>query len=171
MQIAGLKGIYLFTSNASLIFLAYPLKMINAFIAEYRLWSFAPFFGVIMFIFLLITNKTYLSNIQKLIVLGLGILIAVYPFSPVSYQEWIMVSSIRYTYVPLTLLTAAIFMFTVRIKKESMLSYFAVGNMILFNSFAYYPKLIFIYLPLAFILFMLFDKKLNIQRFKNLIKV
>ncbi len=157
------RGVHVFTSNVFLTSLNYPLQMLNAFIAEYKLWTFAVLGGGLFVFHLYRKKRTLFSDIQKLILLSLAAFIT-YPFSPASYQEWIMVSSIRYTYITFTLLILAIFIYAAKINKQRFLAYFAVGNMILLHPITYYPKLIFFYLPTAFIIFLILEKKIKFLR-------
>lgn len=154
------KGVLLFTSNAFLISVNYPLQMLNAFIAEYKLWVFAILGGGYLFFYIYRKKRTLSSDIQKVILLSFVTFIT-YPFSPASYQEWIMVSSIRYTYITFILLILAVFIFSARINKQRILAYFAIGNMILLHPVTYYPKLIFFYLPVAFVVFLVVEKKIK----------
>src|SRR3989344_1249298 len=114
--------------------------------------------GGYLFFYIWRKKRTLFSDIQRLILLSLATFIT-YPFSPASHQEWIMVSSIRYTYITFILLILAIFIFAARIKKQRILAYFAIGNMILLHPIVYYPKLIFFYLPTAFLIFLILEKK------------
>lgn len=154
------KGVHVFTSNVFLISLNYPLQMLNAFIAEYKLWAFAILGGGYLFFHIYRKKRTLFSDIQKVILLSLAAFIT-YPFSPASYQVWIMVSSIRYTYITFILLILAIFIFAARVNKQRVLAYFVIGNMILLHPVTYYPKLIFFYLPIAFVIFLILEKKIK----------
>jgi len=160
IEIPPFRGVHVFTSNAFLTLLNYPLQMLNAFIAEYKLWAFVILGGGYLFFYIYRKKGALFSDIQKVILLSLAAFIT-YPFSPASYQEWIMVSSIRYTYITFILLILAIFIFAARIKKQRILAYFAIGNMILLHPITYYPKLIFFYLPTAFLIFLILEKKIK----------
>ncbi|MEK7572911.1 MAG: hypothetical protein AAB531_00650 [Patescibacteria group bacterium] len=163
IEIFPFKGVHLFTSNAFLTSLNYPLQMLNAFISEYKLWAFVILGGVILFFHIYRKKRTLFSDIQKLILLSFAAFVT-YPFSPASYQVWIMVSSIRYTYITFTLLILAVFIYAAKINKQRALAYFAIGNMILLHPVTYYPKLIFFYLPIAFVMYLILEKKIKFLR-------
>ncbi len=149
------QGERLFTDNVFEILQKYPMDMINAFISEYRVWALAPLLGVGI-----IFSKKQDFFTKKLLVFGFFLLLF-FPLFPTSHQPWIMVSSLRYTYPMVIPLLLGIFLAAQTRKKEELLSYVALGNMLLLHPLVYYPKLVFLYIPLAIFLFY----KERIERF------
>jgi hypothetical protein len=43
-------------------------------------------------------------------------------------------------------------------KKEEFIGYIAIGNMLMATSLVYYPKLIFVYIPVSLFIFRLLEK-------------
>ncbi len=136
----------------------HPIEMLNAAFSEYHLWLFTILIALaVLFYQYIFAKKFILSNIHKLFLLGL-ICFTIYFSFPTSSQTWIMVSSLRYSlpaFIPLVLGT---FILAAKYKKEELIGYITLASMINTLSLTYYPKLIFIYLPLSLIIFYLLNK-------------
>lgn len=129
----------------------YPIEQIDAFFAEYKLWLFAPFIAAV----------ALLKNItphKKLLFIGF-INLALYPIFPSAPQPWIMVSVLRYSLPAFIPLILGVFILAQKYQKQELLSYFALGNMIMITSFNYHPKLTLIYVPVALLCMYFIEKK------------
>ena len=159
------QGEKLFTDNIWSVTLAHPIQMVNAFIAEYRIWSVAVVFTPIVLFYLIRSKIANIDVIKKVFLLGI-INFIFYPFFPTSNQEWIMVSSLRYSYTAFILIILGFFMIAERFNKRELISYIAIGNMILLHPLTYYPKLVFMYVPFSMLLFMVLKSKKIKEIFK-----
>jgi len=160
------QGEKLFTDNIWSVTLAHPIQMVNAFIAEYKIWSVSVVFAPFALFYLVRSKIANIDVIKKVFLLGI-INFIFYPFFPTSNQEWIMVSSLRYSYPAFIPLILGFFLLAERFKKKEFLSLIAAGNMILLHPLTYYPKLVFLYIPFAFFLFRIIENK----RVKKLLKL
>lgn len=158
LEIWGFKGKLLFTDRVWNIFLKHPLQMFDSAFSEYKIWSFVVLIALGWLAYqYLIKKHYYLDSIKKLFLLGLINLLFYFTF-PTSEQPWIMVSSLRYSlpvFIPLIL---GVFLLAAKYKKEEVIGYIAIGNMIMVVSLAYHPKLVLLYLPLAIIIFYFMDR-------------
>lgn len=143
------------------VFLMHPVTMLDSFFAEFKLWSFSlPFaFGYLIFKYLKIKDYRF-DNISKLFILGIVNFLFFLNF-PTSEEPWIMVSSFRYSYPAFIMLFLAIFLLAKKHKREELLGYFVIGNMIFVTSLYYYPKLILFYFPTAIFIIWYLNKKNN----------
>jgi hypothetical protein len=154
----GFKGPFSLNDTVLIETIRYPIEMINAAFEEYHLWIFTVLIAlVVIFYQYIIVKKFTLSNMQKLFLIGLinSILYLNFPTSP---QAWIMVSSFRYSlpaFIPLILAT---FMLAAKYRKEGLIGYIVIANMISVLTMTYYPKLILIYLPLCLLIFYFLNK-------------
>jgi hypothetical protein len=140
------------------ITLGYPIEMFDSVFAEYKLWMFSVVIAVAFLIYKFVIKKDYgIDNISKLYLLGLANLL-LYLQYPTSYEPWIMVSSLRYSYTAFIPLILGVFLQAREIKKEVLLGYISLSSMMVVTSLAYHPKLIFIYLPLSLLSFRYVDR-------------
>ncbi|OGM08466.1 hypothetical protein A2159_01460 [Candidatus Woesebacteria bacterium RBG_13_34_9] len=141
-----------------------PLDIFNALFSEYKMWMFVVLIALIMvFRRIIIYKKFKLDQMYMLYLLGLVNFIIYFNF-PSDYPKSVMVSSLRYSYTSFIPLILAVFLQMKKLKKEELLGYFSIGNMIMVMSLNYHPKLVLIYLPLALIFFRFLD---NINKKKN----
>ena len=154
----GFKGPLAFNDTVWVETVSYPIKMFDAAFAEYHLWVFTVFIALaVLFYKYIIVKKFTLNSMHKLFLIGLINFILYFNF-PTSSQVWIMVSSFRYSlpaFIPLILGT---FIIAAKYKKEKLIGYIVVANMINILTMAYYPKLILIYLPLGLLIFYFLDR-------------
>lgn len=138
--------------------LAYPSTMVNAAFGEYKLWLFSIIVAVCVLVYRFLIKKQWRSDqITTLFLLGLinFLLFLTFVTSP---QSWIMVSSFRYSFPVFIPLILGIFLLAQKHKKEELIGYIAIGNMIAVLSFAYYPKLVLFYTPFALLIFSFLQK-------------
>jgi hypothetical protein len=140
------------------VFIDYPVAMTDSFFAEFKLWTLSLPFAVFYLIYRLYKRNFKLDNISKLFILGIINFIFFLNF-PTSPEPWIMVSSFRYAYPIFIPIFLAIFLLSKKYKKEELLGYFVIGNMIFVTSLNYYPKLTLIFIPLSLICFYFLEKK------------
>lgn len=135
--------------NASI---KYPITMFNALFSEYKLWSLALFLLFFVLYFKFKRKFSFPRGIWLLCFIGLANLLfsSLFPTSP---EPWVMVSSFRYSYPIFIPLVLSLFLLTAYLKKEVLLGYFIIANMLPTLSLEYLPKLIFFYFPLALVCF------------------
>lgn len=179
LMLFGFKGKISFSQTILSATLHHPLQMFNAAFGEYKLWLFVLLAAVIyLFYYLKIIymsrnftitgnplnlGKSLWTKECKFFLLGLVLFLYFLTF-PTSDQEWIMVSSFRYSYPVFIPLILGCFVLAKKFKREANLGYFAIANMLLVTSFVYLPKLIIFYLPITCICYYLlykFEKKLK----------
>lgn len=133
--------------RATLLYPNGKLYFVNALISEFGLWSLSIFTPLLLFI-----KKVRNSEISKLIFIGLLILV-IYMFLPSDNFYNIAVSVFRYSYAGFIVFILAIFLLAVKFKKTQLLIIFSLANMIIIPSLTFKPKLIFLLLPIVFIIF------------------
>lgn len=133
------------------IFSAYPrgfFYTINAYIAEFGIWTLALFINIFYLIVAKIKNNKFDENFIKLFSIGFLIFI-VYLFLPSAMEEHITVSVFRYSYSAFVLFILCIFTLAQKYKREEILSIIAISNIFILGfPIFYYPKLVFIYIPI-----------------------
>lgn len=140
--------------------LKHPVIMFDSALAEYKMWIFVVILAFSWLVYwYIIKRQYYLDAINKLFLLGLTNFLLYFTF-PTSEQPWIMVSSFRYSFPAFIPLMLGTFLLAAKYKKEDLVGYLAVGNMIMVTSLEYHPKLVFIYIPLALLIFYLQKKNL-----------
>lgn len=155
----GFKGVYLYRYTLWQGVLQYPLNMFNAAFGEYKIWIFCIFIAVIVLIYNFVIKKRHtLNTINKLFFIGL-LNFSFFLTFPTSEQTWIMVSSFRYSYPVFIPLMLGTFLLAAKYKREELIGYIAVANMINTITIAYYPKLVLIYLPVALLIFLFNSRK------------
>ncbi len=122
-------------------------NFINAIISEFGLWSISIFTPL-----LLLNKKIRNTNYVSLIFIG-SFVFAIFLFLPSDRHYNIAVSVFRYSYPAFITFILAIFLLAKKFKKENILIIFALANMIIIPELAYRPKLIFLLLPIVFIVF------------------
>jgi hypothetical protein len=139
--------------------LKYPINMLNAAFGEYKLWLFSIFIviGALFHQFFIRKNFEF-DTITKILLIGF-INFLIFLNFPTDQHTWIMVSSFRYSYPAFIPLILGVFLLAAKYKKELLLSFVAIACMLNDMTMTYYPKLIFIYLPLAFVLFYFFERQ------------
>lgn len=167
LEILGFQGADPFTINIFDIAIAYPLQMFNALFGEYKLWSFVLLVPGWYAYWVFVKKK-------KLTIPGLGILTIIgfvnfllFLKFPTSNEEWIMVSSFRYSYPIFIPLILTVFLLANKYHLQNVLGYFVIANMITVLSFSYFPKLIIFFLPLSIICFYFIDN--HAKREKRLV--
>lgn len=157
VSILWFKGKELFIGNVFNVSVKYPIQMFNAFFGEYKLWILAPIFALLFIIYRVYKKQFFLNGISKIFIIGLINFIIYFSF-PTSYQPWIMVSSLRYSYPVFIPLILGIFILSQNYKKEDLLGYFSIINALPVLSMVFYPKLVLILLPVTIIFLYLFGK-------------
>ncbi len=154
----GFKGVvYKYTMWNGMI--QHPLDMLNAGFGEYKIWIFSVFIAGIVLVYNFVIKKKYeLNSINKLFLIGL-LNFSFFLTFPTSEQAWIMVSSFRYSYPVFIPLMLGTFLLAAKYKKEELIGYVAIANMINVVTMAYYPKLVLIYLPVALVVFLFNSRK------------
>jgi len=122
-------------------------NFINAMISEFGLWSLSIFTPL-----LLLSKKVRKSHYVNLILIGTA-LFAIFLFLPSDKHYNIAVSVFRYSYPAFITFILAIFLLAKKFKKESLLIIFALVNLLIIPELAYKPKLLFLLLPIALIIF------------------
>jgi hypothetical protein len=140
----------IFTTTVLSVGVAYPIEMFNAIFGEFKLWIVAPLVIIFYFVKKIWTkSRTALPYGVTLLSIVGGVLLVAYLFYPTSKQPWIMVSSLRYSYPAIIPLILVVFLIAKQFKKETLLCYFGIANMLSVLSMTYYPKLILISLPIT----------------------
>lgn len=140
--------------------LKYPITMFDSALAEYKMWILVVILAFFWLIYqYIIKRQYYLDSINRLFILGLTNFLLYFSF-PTSEQPWIMVSSFRYSFPAFIPLMLGTFLLAAKYRKEELIGYLAIGNMLMVTSLEYHPKLVFIYVPLALLIFYLQKKNL-----------
>lgn len=154
----GFKGPLGFNDTVWAETLRHPIEMLNAGFGEYHLWVFLVLIAAAVLVYRYIVKKEFtLEPINKLFLMGV-ITFILYSNFPTSPQSWIMVSSFRYSLPIFILLMLGTFMLAQKYRKEELMGYIVVANMIPVLTMSYYPKLIIIYLPISIGIFYVFSK-------------
>ncbi len=141
------------------VFIKHPLAMVDSGFAEFKLWLFAVPFAILFLINKYLRVREFrFDDISKLFILGLVNFLLFFNF-PTSEQPWIMVSSFRYAYPAFIPLFLGVFLLAKKYKKEELLGYFTIANMIFVTSLSYYPKLVLVFLPIAIVIMYLVNRK------------
>lgn len=130
--------------------LNYPISFGTAVLSEYLGWSLliipvALYSGYELF------KKRRLSLSATMLLLSLCNLI-VYLLLPNGASYRVHVSNLRYSYPVFLPLLLCIFFIAKEYKWEKYLSFFALANILFALQFPYHPKLLIIYIPLAFVI-------------------
>ena len=158
LAMLGFKGINYYRDPIYNEILKRPLVMFNAVFGEYNIWLLFVFAFVVIFLYKRFSKKQIkIFGINRLFLLGVLNLILLLNF-PTSYQPWVMVSSMRYSYPTFIPLILCIFILASYYKKEHILGLIAIGNMLMSLSTVYYPKLTLIYIPLSLTIIYLIEK-------------
>lgn len=158
LSVMGFKGVQVYRYSIWNGLLQHPLEMMNAGFGEYKVWFFTIIIAfIVLFYNFVIKKQFHLNLINKLFLIGL-LNFSFFLTFPTSEQTWIMVSSFRYSYPVFIPLMLGTFLLAAKYKKEELVGYIAVANMINVITMAYYPKLVLIYLPLAVLVYYLKKK-------------
>lgn len=152
------EGKLVFSERVWSVMRNYPLEKFNAFFSEYKLWILSVF----SLPFFLKIKNGFSHDVSKKVFILCGIGLSnffIYLTFVSSHQEWIMVSVMRYAFPVFIPLILSVFVIAQFKKWQAWLSYFAFMGMIIFNSFAYYPKLLLILVPVCFVSFYILEKK------------
>ena len=122
-------------------------NFLNAIISELGLWSLSIFTPL-----LLLSKKIRKFSFVNLILIG-SLLFLVFLFLPSDRYYNIAVSVFRYSYPAFITFILAIFLLAMKFKKENLLIIFALTNMIIIPELTNRPKLIFLLLPIVFVIF------------------
>ncbi len=139
----------------------HPILLMNAFIAEYKLYSLIILGSLFYGIYKLLQHDR--TNQLTLFILG-SLLNILFLFYPTSSQPWIMVSSFRYSY-PFALVI--ILWFYTLIKGHKGLPYlllFSLLNLSVVSSFSYSPKLLFPTVVVSIFMIIAIEKKKDFVR-------
>ncbi len=136
------------------------IMTLNAYIAEFTIWALA-FFVCAYFEIKRVLNKRFKTpgKTLKVFLIGLSSLV-LFLFLPSAFQEHITVSVFRYSYPAFILFILCTFLIAEKYKKEELLSIISISNIFILGfPYTYYPKLVFIYIPV--ILLVLYFEKIN----------
>lgn len=155
------------------IYLVYPtglIQNINAFISEYMVWMFSLPIAIYVVLKNISKNMFRLildDPINRLFIIGIfGFII--YLFLPSAPEFHIMMSSFRYSFPAFIALILGVFLLAKKYKKEELIGLIAVGTMFATEyPDGYFPKLVFIYLPLFLFFYYNYHKTLP-KRLKRL---
>lgn len=130
--------------------LDHPVQFFNAYIGEYALWAAL----IPIYIIFFVLRKRYLkSNIEKILsLLALGNFF-VFLFLPSGDSYQLAVSQFRFSYVVSMPLILAVFLRMQTLKKEKIIGVLSLTNILAISGLAYYPKLLFLLIPVALIIF------------------
>jgi len=163
MHILGFKGSELIGNNVLTEILKHPLDLLNAVFGEYKLWLLSVLVALGALIHQFIIKKEFkLNSISKLFLIGLINLIFYFSF-PSSIHPWDMVSGLRYSLPASIPLMLGVFMLAQEYKKEELLAYFTLINMVNVLTMTYYPKLLLIYLPISVAIIYLLNRNLKLK--------
>jgi hypothetical protein len=149
--VTGIEDLSFMSVTVGKAILQYPVSMFNAFLSEYMVWALLVVLLVVLLAFPSV--RKYMAFPEwKLLFLGLlNLLVFLALPSGDSYQ--LHVSQFRFSYVVFMPLMLLIFILAEKSNYLKNLSIVAVANLFLLPSLAYYPKLLFLYVPLALIIF------------------
>lgn len=138
--------------------LEHPIKMLNAFFSEYKIWIFSIPFAIIFLMKrswfktnIKSLNNNDLSSLTRIFTIGI-ILFGLYFFYPTSKQEWIMVSSLRYSYPAFIMIILGVFKLAQIMQKESLIGFLSISSMLGIFLMEYHPKLLLLQLPMSLLL-------------------
>ena len=158
LEAFGFKGKLLFTDRVWNVTLKHTIQMFDSGLAEYKMWLFVVIIALGWLVYQYVIKKRYkLNSINELFLIGLMNFLFYFTF-PTSEQPWIMVSSLRYSFPAFIPLILGVFLLAAKYRMEEMIGYIALGNMIMVTSLAYYPKLVFFYIPLVILVFYFFRR-------------
>ena len=146
--------------NVGEILVANPFNMFNAFVSEYMIWIFAllvPF----------VRSKN--DGVKTLTQLGYCNLLF-FLCLPTTPEYNIMVSSFRYSYPAFIPLILCIFLLCQEYKKERYLGAIVFLNMLVLIVPPYRPKVLFILLPLLWMVWYYADSKFRMKQRHQLLK-
>lgn len=130
---------------------AFPISMLNAYISEYMVWSVLV---VLLFFLLLLPKIRNRVTSLEWSLLGLSVgnfMVFLCLPSGDSYQ--LHVSQFRFSYVVFMPMILVLFILAKKLKLEKVLGVIALANLFLLPPLAYSPKLLFVYIPLATVVF------------------
>jgi hypothetical protein len=135
------------------IVLSDPFGMFNAVFSEYTIWSLALLLPVVIVCLLRRKKDTQQRHtILHLVLLGY-LNLSFFLFLPTLPHFNNMVSSFRYSYSVFIPLILSLFLAAKLFHQEDVLCISALASLIIFPSFPYHPKILFILLPLLFLVF------------------
>lgn len=122
----------------------------NAYIAEYTIWTLS-FFISVYFVLRKTFDKTIKKNGQVLRIFLIGLCsLVLFLFLPSAFQEHITVSVMRYSYPAFILFILCVFLIAKKYKKEELIAIISIANIFIMEfPLGYYPKLVFLYIPLT----------------------
>lgn len=164
------KGDYVGIENSVLRSFFYPngvINFFNAIISEFGLWTLTVFTPLLLFFGKMRKNKS-LEKARILILMGI-INFAVFLFLPSDKYYNIAVSVFRYSYAAFIPVILSIFLIAQNFKKERLISFLALSGLIIIPELHYYPKLMFIFIPLSLIIFY-FEEVYSFIKSKVLLK-
>lgn len=126
----------------------YPISFATAVLSEYLGWSLL-IIPTIMYSGFVFLKKRKLSFLAIMLLLSLCNLI-VYLLLPNGASYRVHVSNLRYSYPVFLPFLLSIFLIAKEYKWEEYLGIFALANILFVLQFPYHPKLLILYIPLAF---------------------
>lgn len=131
--------------------LEFPKDMADAFFSEYKIWILSVPVSIAA-PFLSFRDRLSLSSMQRRLLYISLVSLIIFLLSPTDVYKWIMVSSFRYSYPSLFPMILFLFILAKKYDRFELLSYIALGSMIMVTSFLYLPKLIIFYIPFAVVM-------------------
>lgn len=133
-------------------FLYYPVDMFNSLILEFRIWSLVLLIPFLYFLYLVLTKKKVTELPKKLIYLAV-INFILFLFFPSAPENNIHISNYRLAYPVFIPLILFVFIFAKVKDRIKELTTISIANMVMLPPMQIYPKLVFIYIPVAIVLF------------------
>jgi len=148
------KGDYVGIENNVFRSFTYPNgvnNFFNAFLSEFGLWTLTILTPLLL-LFAKIRKDKKLEKAKILIFMGI-LNFAVFLFLPSDKYYNIVVSVFRYSYAAFIPVILSVFLIAQHFKKQMFISYLALSGLIIIPELYYYPKLMFLFIPLALIIF------------------
>ena len=143
-----------------------PQLMLNAFISEFVLWPGLFLLIPVFLIYLKLRKQKYapMPKLKRILLVSILILV-IYIFLPYDKLYLGMVLSIRYIYNVFSLLALAVFLIAQHFKKEELLSVVLFSSALIIFRQPYQPKLVYLYMPVAILLFAIFFYRKTLLKF------
>lgn len=122
--------------------------MFNAIFSEYAVWSLALIIPAIMAFYMLKKKTKLRSNTLNMLIVVGYLNLAFFSVLPTLPHFNNMVSSLRYSYPVFIPLILTVFLTAKMYHKEEILVICAMAMLIIFPSFPYHPKILFLLIPL-----------------------
>lgn len=132
------------------IIIQYPLKIVNALIAEYFFWFLSPLAALSILIFQRNTLGKFAGSYTRLLLLGIYNLF-IFLFLPTTPEYNIIVSSLRYSYPAFVPFILCSYLAARALKQELTIILLSFSGLLFLPGSGYRPKLLFIFILLLFV--------------------